>query len=96
MEDKFSDRPRVLVVNMAFIGDVVLSTPLLKALREKYPEAFIAFMGTPGPAGLLKGLPFLDEIIVYDKKGSERGIRGIRQKARQLKEMEFDHCNPLM
>ncbi len=90
MENKSKGRPRVLVVNMAFVGDVVLSTPLLKGLREKYPEAFIAFMGTPGAAGLLKGLPILDEIITYDKKGTERGIRHIRQKARQLKEMSFD------
>ena len=45
------DRPRVLVVQTAFLGDVVLATSLLGAVRARFPEGFVAFMGTPAGTG---------------------------------------------
>jgi heptosyltransferase-2 len=58
---------RILVVKLAGIGDLLLATPALLALRESYPQAHIDLLVTPDSAGLLTGWPVIDTIIVLDK-----------------------------
>src|SRR5579875_712271 len=58
---------RILVVKMAGIGDLLLATPALRALRETYPQARIDLLVTPASADLLAGWEIIDEIIVLDK-----------------------------
>src|SRR5436309_13619617 len=58
---------RILVVKLAGIGDLLLATPALRALRESYPQARIDLLVTPDSAGLLNGWPVIDNIIVLDK-----------------------------
>jgi lipopolysaccharide heptosyltransferase II len=57
----------ILVVKMAGIGDLLLATPALRALRESYPQARIDLLVTPDSAGLLNGWSVIDNIIVLDK-----------------------------
>ncbi|MDQ6660873.1 MAG: glycosyl transferase, partial [Chloroflexota bacterium] len=57
----------ILVIKMAGIGDLLLATPTLRALRETYPEARIDLLVTPDSAGLLNGWDVIDNIIVLDK-----------------------------
>jgi lipopolysaccharide heptosyltransferase II len=57
----------ILVVKLASMGDLLLSTPALRALRETYPQARIDLLVTPESAGILKGWPAIDHIIVLDK-----------------------------
>lgn len=57
----------ILVVKMAGIGDLLISTPALRALRETYPLARIDLLVTPDSAGLLDGWDVLDKVIVLDK-----------------------------
>lgn len=59
---------KILVSNRAGIGDTILTTPVLKALKEKFPASHITFMVSPYAEDLVKGLPFIDEYILYDKK----------------------------
>jgi ADP-heptose:LPS heptosyltransferase len=58
---------RILVIKLAGIGDLLLATPALRALRETYPQARIDLLVTPDSAGLLNGWEALDHIIVLDK-----------------------------
>ena len=58
---------RILVVKMAGIGDLLLATPALRALRETYPQARIDLLVTPDSAGILDGWGVIDRIIVLDK-----------------------------
>ena len=51
---------------MRFIGDVVLTTPVIHAVREKYPDAYIAYLGEKEAVSLLEHNPYLDEIIPFD------------------------------
>lgn len=51
---------------MKFIGDVVLTTPIIRAVREQYPDAYIAYLGDSEAVSLLEHNPHLNEIIVYD------------------------------
>ncbi|MBV8695500.1 MAG: glycosyltransferase family 9 protein, partial [Ktedonobacteraceae bacterium] len=57
----------ILVVKLAGIGDLLLATPALRALRDTYPQARIDLLVTPDSAGLLNGWGVLDNIIVLDK-----------------------------
>jgi len=57
---------RILISRLKFIGDVVLTTPLIRALRQKFPEAYIAYLGDSHAVSLLENNPCLDEIIPYD------------------------------
>src|SRR5581483_3765055 len=57
----------ILVVKLAGIGDLLLATPALRALRESYPQARIDLLVTPDSAGLLDGWEVIDHIIVLDK-----------------------------
>src|SRR6266487_1787170 len=57
----------ILVVKLATIGDLLLATPALRALRETYPQARIELLVTPASAGLLDGWQVIDRVIVLDK-----------------------------
>ena len=90
MKAETPDQPRILVVQTAFLGDVVLTTPLLAALRSRFPDCYLAFLGTPSGTELIRGLTGVDEFLVYDKRGGEGGLGGLRQKVRELKKYNFE------
>ncbi len=57
----------ILVVKLATIGDLLLATPALRALRESYPQARIDLLVTPSSAGVLDDWQVIDQVIVLDK-----------------------------
>ena len=59
---------KILIIQTAFIGDVILATPLIEKLRAFYPEATIDFLVRKGNEGLLTGHPILSKVLVFDKK----------------------------
>lgn len=65
---------RILIVRTDRIGDVALSTPVIKALRDAYPESYIAFMVRPYAREVVEGNPYLDEVVIYDKYGIHSGF----------------------
>jgi len=79
---------KILVVQTSFLGDVVLSTPLFRAVRLLYPKAHVALLCSPQAALLLEDSKELDEIIPDNKK-QKRGLRGILDKAQELRAKEF-------
>lgn len=81
---------RILVTRTDRIGDLVVSTPVFKALRERFPSARIEAVIFLENRELLEGNPYLDEVILYDKKGSERGVIGNLRFAARLRKKRFD------
>ena len=59
---------KILVIQTAFIGDVVLATSLLETLHENYPQASIDIVVRQGNESLFNEHPFINELIVWDKK----------------------------
>lgn len=84
------DIRNILIVQTAFIGDVVLITPLLRAVKEGFPEAQIAALVVPTAGDLLRNHPHVDQVFLYDKKERERGIRAFLAWTRTLKARTFD------
>ena len=54
---------KILVVNLAFIGDVILSTPVIRALKEKYPQSSISMLTIPLTAPIAQLNPYIDKVL---------------------------------
>jgi heptosyltransferase-2 len=80
---------RILILQTAFLGDVILCTPLIKALRELFPDAFISFLLIPETKEVLGNNPYLNEILIYDKR-KKKGIGSFLQIMGKIKERKFD------
>jgi heptosyltransferase-2 len=76
-----------LVVQTSFLGDMVLTTPLLALLAESGPVDVIA---TPAAASLLENHPAVRRVIVYDKRGGDRGPIGFTRLAGQIRAAQYD------
>lgn len=76
-----------LVIQTAFLGDVVLSTPLLSALAERHGAVDV--VTTPLAAPLLETHPAVRQVFPYDKRGADRGWGGLRSLARRLREQAY-------
>jgi len=70
-----------LVIQTSFLGDVVLTTPLLAELARRGPVHVVA---TPGGAPLLARNPDVAGVTVYDKRGTARGVGGLANVAAEL------------
>lgn len=80
---------RILIIQTAFIGDVILCTPLVKALRELFPHSFISFLLIPETKNILENNPHLNEILVYDKR-KKKGMGSFLQIMTKIRERRFD------
>ncbi len=80
---------RIVIVRTDRLGDVVLSTPAIKALRAHLPGSFIAAMVSPYAREIVEGNPYLDEVIVFDKDRF-KGVAGSFRFASILGKKSFD------
>jgi heptosyltransferase-2 len=76
------------VVQTAFLGDVVLTTPLLRALAVRHGPVDV--VTTPAAAPLLDTHPAVRQVIRYDKRGADRGWGGFTTLARRLREAHYE------
>ncbi len=85
-----NNSPRILIIRTDRIGDVVLSTPVIRNLRVAYPHSYLGMMVRPEHRELVEGNPALNTVILYDKSGTEKSWRGNLAFARKLREHRFD------
>ena len=71
--DGYLPVPRILLVRLSSMGDVILTTPLVRALRARHPEAEIAYLTRPGFAPLVADHPAGVEVLTFDPKGESLG-----------------------
>ena len=84
-----SETPRILIVRLSAIGDVIHAMPLANALRERFPGAFLAWVAANPAASLLEGHDALDELIVLPRRWLRSATR-ILELRRKLRAMKFD------
>lgn len=75
-----------LVIQTSFLGDTVLTTPLIAELARRGPVDVIT---TPASAALLANHPGIRAVIPYDKRGSERGMRGFLRLAGRIRQSRY-------
>ncbi len=81
---------KILVIQTAFLGDVILTLPLIQGLRQSYPDSRITALTIPSTAEILLHHPAVADHLVYDKRGRDRGPRGLFAMARRLRRERFD------
>ena len=81
---------KILLVQTSFLGDTILSTPVIAGLKKIYPDAKIWMMTTPLSSQLVTRDPLLEDVIIFDKRGADAGFRGLLKMRRTIKNMNFD------
>jgi len=76
-----------LIIQTSFLGDTVLTTPLIARLAER---GAVDVLVTAASARLLANHPAIRETIVYDKRGRDRGVAGFARLARLLRAKRYD------
>ncbi|HEY4758972.1 MAG TPA: glycosyltransferase family 9 protein [Thermoguttaceae bacterium] len=81
--------PRILIVRLSAIGDVIHTMPVTCALRDHFPQAFLAWVVEERAASLLRGHEAINELIVLPR-GWLKSLRGVWQLRRRLHNLQFD------
>ncbi len=82
---------KILVIQTAFIGDLIMTTPIFRALREVFPKAQIDALVIPQSAIILKYNPYIDNIYTFDKKnGFFRKIFNFFQLINRFRKEKYD------
>jgi ADP-heptose:LPS heptosyltransferase len=76
---------KILIIQIAFLGDVILATPLIEKLHQYFPECQLDFLLRKGNESLLKGHPLLKNIFILDKNKKIRSIIEIIGRIRKEK-----------
>jgi heptosyltransferase-2 len=79
---------RVLVVQTAFIGDVVFSSALVEALADRFAEVDVCI--TPRAHDVVLAMPRASAAQVFDKRGQDKGLGGLWRTARRLRDRRYD------
>lgn len=83
--------PRILVVRLSAIGDVVRVLPALHTLREGHPNAQIDWAVERKSAGIVEGHPSLDQVLVFDRpRGALAATRAFLAFCRQIRDGRYD------
>ena len=78
---------KILIVRLSAIGDVINTIPALAALRQNFPKSFIGWVVEDKAGDLLAGLPILDKVFVWRRRGNRKITKsfGLIQELRQHK-----------
>ena len=83
-------QPRILVWKLSALGDVVLATPSLRAIRRQFPASCIALAVGRPVYEVIARCPYVNEVVVYDPTRKDRGPLGAWRLTRRLKRVGFD------
>ncbi len=80
---------KILVIKLSALGDVILSLPSLRALREKFPKSSISVLVGRKARGIVRNCPYVNDTIVYEPENGSK-IRSLWRTARFLADEDFD------
>jgi len=86
---------RILIIQTSYLGDTILSTPVIAALHELYPSARMWMMTTPAGTKLVERDPLLEGVIAFDKRGRAAGLSGLLRVGHDLRKMGFERVYAL-
>jgi len=81
------DSPKILILRLSAVGDVIRTLPSVKALKEHYPSSFIAWIVEEPSQGLLESQPEVDEVILFPRRRWTRGMKSLTKMWRTIGEM---------
>ncbi|HEX9615692.1 MAG TPA: glycosyltransferase family 9 protein, partial [Bacteroidota bacterium] len=81
---------RILVIQTAFIGDVILTLPLMQVLKDFFADALIDVVVVPRSSEVCRNHPSIHRVVQYDKRGADKGLGGLFRLGRRLHEEKYD------
>jgi heptosyltransferase-2 len=81
---------RVLVIQTAFLGDTVFTSGLARALKGKWPDAEVDLCVAPRGRDVAQAIPGAGFVHVFDKRGVDRGLAGVRRMATRIATRQYD------
>ena len=81
---------KILLIRPRLIGDVVLTTPAVRAIRRRFPDAWIAYLVEPEAAPVVRANPHLNEVIIARRGRGWRRVSDDIALARRLRTSRFD------
>lgn len=81
---------RILIVGVNWLGDSLLTTPVFKALKDKFPGSYLGVMTVERVRDVFQDNPYIDEIVIFDERGRQRGIFAKLRFIRALSKRRFD------
>ncbi|MCM2323239.1 MAG: glycosyltransferase family 9 protein [Oligoflexia bacterium] len=84
-----SGKPGILVVRCDRLGDLVLSTPVFEVIKRYYRDARLIAMVREPMVPVIRGLPDLDDVLVYEPEGRHAGVRGLLRLVGDLRRLEL-------
>jgi heptosyltransferase II len=81
---------RILIIEPNWLGDILFTTPSIRAVRRSKPSAFIVVMAHPRCREMLEGNPNIDKLILFDEKTSHKGLLKKLFFISDLKKLKFD------
>ncbi|MBF8247540.1 MAG: Lipopolysaccharide heptosyltransferase II [Bacteroidetes bacterium] len=79
----------ILVIQTAFIGDAVLTLPLVQVLKKHFRDAELDIVVVPRSAQLFRNHPSLHRVVEYDKRGKDSGLSGFLRMVQSLKSTSY-------
>ncbi|HED00496.1 MAG TPA: lipopolysaccharide heptosyltransferase II [Proteobacteria bacterium] len=80
----------ILIRSTNWVGDAIMTTPAVKAIRQNFPAAKISILAKPWVKDVFAANPCIDRVIVYDSMHRHKGLRGQVRLAKELAEEGFD------
>ncbi len=65
---------KILIIQTAFIGDAILTLPMIQKLKEKFPQSEIQVIAIPSTLEIFSASPFINEVIIIDKRGKHKSV----------------------
>lgn len=85
-----------VIINMAYIGDVMICSALCAEIKKHFPDSKLVFITNPASSEVAEGIPFVDEVVVYDKKNKHKGFFGLFKFIKEFKYRgKIDVCFPI-
>lgn len=81
---------RLLIIQTAFIGDAILTLPLIQELKKANTERIIDVLTIPKCAEIFKASPYTDNVISFDKRGKEKSFPGLIKLAKKISANKYD------
>ncbi len=78
------DPRRIAVIQTAFLGDVIFTSPLVQVLKAAWPNAKLTLVTRPRNASAALCIPGVDAVVPFDKHGADGGLRGLKRVAKLL------------
>ena len=91
LAERLAARPpaRALVIQTAYLGDTVFTSALVHALRGRWPAAEIDLCVAPRAQDIARAIPGVAQVHVFDKRGADRGLSGLRRVAARLATRQY-------